>query len=132
MARLDLLQQRLLRDARHGPGRRGRTALHRRLRFLPLLRGEAAFDRGALFWHYPHYGGVGGTPGCSIRLGDYKLVEFFEDGRLELYNLREDLGETRNLAADLPAVARDLHERLVAWRESVEALLPTPNPDWKE
>jgi len=97
---------------------------------MPLLRGDAGFDRGPLFWHYPHYGNQGGTPGCSVRLGDYKLIEFFEDGRLELYNLREDLGEDHNLAAELPGLARDLHERLVAWRESVEARLPARNPNW--
>lgn len=100
--------------------------------FLPLLRGEEEFDRGPLFWHYPHYANQGGTPGSSVRLGDWKLIEFFEDGRLELYNLREDLSETRNLAEQEPAIARDLHERLVAWRASVEALVPEPNPQWKE
>ncbi|NLO74547.1 MAG: DUF4976 domain-containing protein, partial [candidate division WS1 bacterium] len=100
--------------------------------FLPLLRGEERFDRGPLFWHYPHYANQGGTPGSSVRLGDWKLIEFFEDGRLELYNLREDLSETRNLAEQEPAIALDLHERLVAWRASVEALVPEPNPQWKE
>jgi arylsulfatase A-like enzyme len=98
--------------------------------FLPLLRGEAGADRGPIFWHYPHYGNQGGTPGSSVRLGDYKLIEFFEDGRLELYDLRQDAGETRNLVTELPGVARDLHERLVAWRASVDAKIPEPNPDW--
>ncbi|MHB0935534.1 MAG: sulfatase [Armatimonadota bacterium] len=98
--------------------------------FASLLRGEP-FDRGPLFWHYPHYGNQGGTPGSSVRLGDFKLIEFYEDGRLELYNLREDIGETRNLANELPDVTRALHARLIAWRESVEAKIPQPNPEYQ-
>jgi arylsulfatase A-like enzyme len=97
--------------------------------FLPALRGEA-FDRGPLFWHYPHYGNQGGTPGSSVRDGDWKLIEFFEDGRLELYNLRDDIGETTNRAADAPAITRALHAQLVAWREHIEAKIPQPNPDY--
>ena len=99
--------------------------------FLPALRGAPDFDRGPLFWHYPHYGKQGGTPGSSIREGDWKLIEFFEDGRLELYNLREDIGEERNLAAANPAVVKTLHGKLLAWRRSVEAKIPRRNPDWR-
>ena len=98
--------------------------------FLPALRGAASFDRGPLFWHYPHYGNQGGTPGSSIRQGDYKLIEFFEDGRLALYNLRDDIGETHNLAAAQPDITRELHAKLVAWRASVEAKIPQANPAW--
>ncbi len=94
----------------------------------PLLRGEA-LDRGPIFWHYPHYGNQGGTPGSSVRKGDYKLIEFFEDGRLELYNLRDDIGEDRDLAADDPQTRDRLHAQLKAWREKVEAKIPQPNPD---
>jgi len=99
--------------------------------FLPALRGAADFERGPLFWHYPHYGNQGGTPGSSIREGDWKLIEFFEDHRLELYNLHEDIGETRNLAAELPAIARDLQAKLTTWRQNVECRIPQQNPDWK-
>lgn len=98
----------------------------------PLLRGQAAPEREAIFWHYPHYGNQGGTPGCSLRAGDYKLIEFFEDGRLELYDLRQDIAEAHNLAHDMPALAADLHARLVAWRQRIEARIPQPNPDWRE
>ncbi len=98
---------------------------------VPLLKGEGALDREAIYWHYPHYGNQGGTPGCSLRAGDYKLIEFFEDGRLELYNLREDVSEERNLAPDEPERARELHDMLVRWRESVQARIPEPNPDWE-
>jgi arylsulfatase A-like enzyme len=97
---------------------------------LPLLRGEATIDRDAIFWHYPHYGNQGGTPGSSIRQTDWKLIEFFEDGRRELYNLRDDIGESRDLAAEHPDIGRDLHERLATWRESVEAKIPHRNADW--
>lgn len=55
--------------------------------FNSLLRGEMQLDREAIFWHYPHYGNQGGTPGSSVHAGAYKLIEFFEEGRLELYNL---------------------------------------------
>jgi arylsulfatase A-like enzyme len=97
---------------------------------LPLLRGEQGLERDAIFWHYPHYGNQGGTPGCSIRSGDYKLIEFFEDGRLELYNLRDDISEDHNLADELPEVTKHLHQQLVAWRGQVEAKIPQPNPEY--
>jgi arylsulfatase A-like enzyme len=98
--------------------------------FLPALQGHADFDRGPIFWHYPHYGNQGGTPGSSVREGDWKLIEFFEDGRLELYNLREDLGESVNVAQNHPDVTADLHAKLKAWRERVEAKIPQSNPGW--
>ncbi len=97
---------------------------------VPLLRGEKTLDRDAIFWHYPHYGNQGGTPGSSIRAGDWKLIEFYEDGRLELYNLRQDIGETVNLAGLRPEIVRTLHQRLQQWQTEIEALAPTPNPDW--
>jgi len=96
----------------------------------PLLRGEGEPDREAIFWHYPHYGNQGGTPGCSVRAGDYKLIEFFEDGHLELYNLRDDISETRDLADEQPGRAADMHGLLRAWRAEIGARLPTANPDW--
>jgi len=95
-----------------------------------LNQPDASLDREAIFWHYPHYGNQGGTPGSSVRRGDLKLIEFFEDGRLELYNLREDLSEDRNLAADQPDVAREMRGLLADWRNRVEAKIPQPNPDW--
>ena len=98
--------------------------------FLPLLEGGAAPEREGIYWHYPHYGNQGGTPGSSLRAGDYKLIEFFEDGRLELYNLKEDVSEERNLAADEPARVKELHEMLVDWRKRANAVIPKPNPDY--
>ncbi len=96
-----------------------------------LLRGGNSLDRDALFWHYPHYGNQGGTPGSSVRCGDYKLIEFYEDGRLELYNLALDPSETQNLVAAEPHKTRELHERLRTWRQEVAAQYPDPNPDWQ-
>jgi len=99
--------------------------------FMPALKGDNDFDRGPMFWHYPHYGNQGGTPGSSVRDGDYKLIEFFEDGRIELYNLREDIGEEHNLAEKEPELAARLKRKLAEWRDKVDAKIPQPNPDFK-
>jgi arylsulfatase A-like enzyme len=90
----------------------------------PLLRGEGGWKRDTLYFHFPHFGNQGGRPAGAIRCGDWKLVEWFEKERLELYNLAEDIGEQNNLAADLPERARDLAERLRAWRREVGAQMP--------
>ena len=95
---------------------------------VPILRGKA-MNRGPIYWHYPHYGNQGGSPGSAVRDGDWKLIEWFEAGRgLELYNLKTDIGEQTNLAQTNPAKTRELHEKLQAWRKSVDARLPTKNP----
>jgi len=95
---------------------------------LPLFRPGATLERDALFWHYPHYHHT--APCGAIRAGDWKLIEYFEDGALELYNLKDDIGETRNLAAAMPDRAAALRERLAAWRKAVNAKMPTPNPNY--
>lgn len=97
---------------------------------VPLLKGGQSLDREAIFWHYPHYGNQGGTPGSSVRMGDYKLIEFFEDGHLELYNLREDVSEKNNLADREPERAKKMQKILAEWREKVEAKIPERNPDY--
>ena len=94
---------------------------------LPLLKGGKRLSREAIFWHYPHYGNQGGTPGSSVRCGDWKLIEFFEDGHLELYNLRHDISEENNLAGAEPEISARLHTLLQNWRREVEALLPAVN-----
>ena len=96
---------------------------------LPVLTGGTV-DRDALYWHYPHYSNQGGNPGSSVRSGDYKLIEFFEDGRRELYNVRQNPGETKNLIEADPAKASELFDKLTAWRESVGAKMMTPNPNY--
>lgn len=94
--------------------------------------GREAPSRDALYWHFPGYLGSAGntwrtTPAGAIRVGDWKLLEFFEDGRLELYNLKDDLSQKTNLAARNPEKTRELHNRLVDWRKAVHAPMPTPN-----
>jgi len=95
---------------------------------MPLLRGGKLKPR-PLFWHYPHYSNQGGEPGSAIREGDWKLIEFHQDRRRELYNLREDLSETRNLVDQNPAVAHRLAARLDAWRHAAGAIMPSKNPN---
>ncbi len=95
---------------------------------VPLLTGRRKFKRDAIFWHYPHY--HHSTPAGAIRQGDWKLIEFYEDGRVELYNLKSDIGEKNNLAEKMLAKAAELKEKLAAWRKSVGAKMPTPNPDY--
>ncbi|TDD67521.1 DUF4976 domain-containing protein [Jiangella aurantiaca] len=95
---------------------------------LPLLRGKA-FDRGPIFWHYPHYGNQGGTPAAAVRWDELKLVRFFEDDRLELYNLGDDISETKNLATRRPGDARRLSQALDTWLVTVQAAIPQPNPN---
>lgn len=100
---------------------------------VPLLRGTGDLKRDALFWHYPHhqhYQQGGAMPYSVVREGDLKLIEQLDDGRLELYNLRDDPGEQHDLAAEKPDVARRLRDRLQAWREEVGAQMPTPNPNY--
>jgi arylsulfatase A-like enzyme len=78
---------------------------------MPLFKETGTLDRDALFWHYPHYGNQGGTPGSSVRMGDWKLIEFFEDNRLELYNLKEDEGEQKDLASREPERVKTMGQK---------------------
>ena len=98
---------------------------------VPLLRDKGTLARDALYWHYPHYHPGGATPYGAIRQGDWRLVEFYEDGSIELYNLKADVGEAKDLAAEMPDKARELQKRLAEWRASVGAQMPTPNPNYE-
>ncbi|WP_417847697.1 sulfatase [Thalassoglobus sp.] len=109
---------------------------------VPLLKDpQSSLNREAIFWHFPCYlqgkgdpqrGPFRTTPAGAIRKGDWKLIEWFETGHRELYNLREDLGETRNLMESRPEIANDLYQSLLAWREEVHAPIPrTPNPKYR-
>lgn len=92
-----------------------------------LLADETKFPtRDALFWHLPHY--HHGKPASAVRRGDWKLLELFEDGSLELYDLRADPGEKTNLATTEPARAKELQAALIDWRKRVGARMPLPNP----
>lgn len=97
---------------------------------MPLLKQSGKLDREAVYWHYPHYGNQGCTPGCSMRMGDFKLIEFFEDERFELYNLNEDLSEECNLAEKMPDLLDKMKTMLDAWKTDVDAVIPIPNPDF--
>lgn len=98
---------------------------------MPLLKEVKDFQRGPIFWHYPHYGNQGGSPGSSIREGRYKLIEFFEDQRLELYDLQDDLSELKDISHTHKELCSSMHTKLVDWRQSVEALIPEVNPYYK-
>ncbi|HEX6960435.1 MAG TPA: sulfatase [Lacipirellula sp.] len=101
--------------------------------FATLLKGENVdeFDRGPVYWHYPHYGNQGGRPAAAVRDGDWKLIKFFEDDRVELYNLREDLSEQDDRAKDEPERAAAMLAQLQQWQENVNARFPTPAPHKK-
>ena len=98
---------------------------------VPLLRDPGtALARTAIYWHYPHYHPGGATPYGAVRAGDWKLIEFFEDMHVELYNLKDDIGEKKNLAASMRQKAILMRRRLHAWRKSVGAQMPTKNPNY--
>ena len=100
----------------------------------PLLSGTGAIPARDLVWHYPHYPNQGGRPAGALIAGDgpasgtEKIVEHFEDGRVELFDLAADPGERHDLAHERPERASALQMRLAAWREQVAAKMPTPNP----
>jgi len=96
---------------------------------MPLFRGGELPPR-RLFWHFPNYTNQGGRPAGAIRDGSWKLIEQFEDGSLELYDLAADVGETKNLAATEPKRAEAMLAELKGWRARVGARMPTPNPDF--
>jgi hypothetical protein len=90
----------------------------------PLLKRTGDIAARPLFWHYPHYSNQGGRPCGAVRVGDEKLLEFFEDNHVEEYDLAADLGEQH----DQPRRAGELRKMLADWRASVDAQMPTPNP----
>jgi len=101
------------------------------LSLVPLLKNpNATLKREALYWHYPHYYPTT-SPVSSIRQGDWKLLEYFEDNRVELYNLKTDIGEQKDLAGEIPEKAREMRKRLDAWRKAVNAQMPESNPKYK-
>jgi arylsulfatase A-like enzyme len=99
-----------------------------------LLRdGGAVPAREALYWHFPHYSNHGmQSPGGAVRCGDFKLIEYFENYSVQLFNLREDPGEQTDLAGLLPERVQELRGRLQRWRTEVGAVLPQSNPDYRE
>jgi len=99
--------------------------------FMPSLQAQKQ-DRGAIFWHYPHYANQGNRPSGAIREGDYKLIEFFDNDEIELYNLRKDIGETHNLINIQKKKAEKMLKKLQEWRISVHAKMPARNLNFKK
>jgi arylsulfatase A-like enzyme len=99
---------------------------------VPILRGAASLPREAIYWHFPHYHSPIDSPYSAVRAGDWKLIHFFQDDHVELYNLKDDIGETRDLAKAHAERAAALRANVAAWRVSVGAQLPTPNPAFDE
>ena len=94
-----------------------------------LLRDPSqSLDRN-LFWHYPHYHAGGDSPYGAVRSGPWRLIEFYENDAIELYDLNADPGENHNLAGVQPGIAEKLHQQLDSWRATVNAQMPIPNPD---
>ena len=99
--------------------------LHRDgISIVPLLKGDTKPTHDALFWHYPHYGNHGNGPCSSVRIGDWKLIEWLEDDSVELFNLAADLSEKNEVGAQHPEIVQRLRERLHAWRKETDANMP--------
>ena len=110
------------------------------LSLVPLLGQDGQLPDRPLFWHFPAYleayrsmnGHWRTTPASAIRMGDYKLIRFFEDGRTELYDLSSDIGEQRDISILMPEKAAELDEHLTSWWQRVGAWIPSVrNPDFE-
>jgi arylsulfatase A-like enzyme len=100
--------------------------------FAALLAGNDKPARGKFFWHFPHYTNQGSRPGGAMRDGDWKLVEYYDTGVAELYNLREDISEQHDLAARESKRVAEMRAQLAAWRGAIGAQMNTPNPRFDE
>ena len=96
----------------------------------PVILSNKKYKR-PLFWHYPHYH-EGDAPYSAVRLEDWKLIEFFENNSIELYNLKNDVSESNNLALINPEKVKELKNLLAKWRKTTNAQIPTPNPNYIE
>ncbi len=95
------------------------------------FKGETTDTNIDLHWYYPHYSPQGNMPGAVIRSGDYKLIEFYDPKKVELYNLRKDIGETHDLSDSLPEVKDKLLDNLHTWLSRMDPIMHTMNPDYK-
>ena len=99
--------------------------------FLPALKNpEAGLSRKALFWHFPHYF-LTTTPVSAVRYGDWKLLRYYEDNTVELYNLKNDISEKVNLAKEKPEITKEILNKLDSWLTETDASLPSVNPNYK-
>jgi arylsulfatase A len=103
---------------------------------VPLLKGSGGLKRDAIYFHYPHYHHLGYKPASAVREGDYKLIEWYEptllgeENQISLFNVREDVGETRDLSKQMPELAAKLREKLHQWRKAVGAREMSVNPNY--
>ncbi len=94
---------------------------------ISLLKQEEIPDREALFWHYPHYGNQGGKPGAAVRKGNFKLIEYFGEDTVELYDLNDDVGESKDLSSLMPEKVDELKFILHNWLDETNARFPSKN-----
>jgi len=99
------------------------------MNLVPYLE-KSNYPERKLFWDYPHYSNQGGFPGSAIREGDYKLIDNYETGKLELYNLKDDVGEQHDLSNVLPKLKNKLFHELQLWRKQTHSKTMSPNPIW--
>jgi arylsulfatase A-like enzyme len=97
---------------------------------VPLLEGKEMNNERPIFWHYPHYSNQGGKPGAAVRLGKYKLIQFFEDNKIELYDLETDIGEQNDLSGQMPGKVEELLKILHNWQKDVDARMMDQNPGY--
>ena len=97
---------------------------------LPLLKQEGSLERDALFWHFPHYRGRDVVPYSIVRAGDWKLIKQYDGKPCELFNLKKDPYETKDLSEAEPERVRALDQRLSSWLKEVNAKVPKENPDY--
>jgi arylsulfatase A len=98
---------------------------------VPLLQGKSTINRDAIYWHFPHYSNHGmQSPGGAVRYKNWKLLEYYENNTVQLFDLDKDLGELHDLAKEQPAKAKELRDMLHKWRKEVGAKMMAPNPDY--
>jgi len=86
----------------------------------------------AVYWHYPHFSNQLGRPAGAVRIGNYKLVESYETGELELFDLEDDISESKDLSITMKQKTQELYRLLVQWRKSLDANMPVPNPEYRK
>jgi arylsulfatase A-like enzyme len=100
---------------------------------MPLMTGRSrTLERDCIFWHYPHYSNQGGRPGAAVVSGRWKLIWHFEDDRVELFDMENDVSEAHDLSGQQPEIAQRLKRSVIDWQRDAEAKMPEINPDWRE
>ena len=101
------------------------------LSLVPVLTGDSILNREAIFWHFPHYSNHGmQSAGGAVRAGDFKLLEYYDTGKVQLFNLKDDIGEQKDLSKIEVEKTNELKEKLQQWRAKVGAQMMTPNPEY--